>query len=69
MPRRGPRRIIVTSVGTPPPLTREILRPLALEILHVLEAKQAAERESKRVSEDGQRSERVGSGPGAQGSR
>jgi len=45
MPRRGPRRITVTAIGTPPPLTPSILRPLAMEILHRLEAKQAAERQ------------------------
>jgi len=42
MPRRGPRRITVTGVGTPPPL-----RPFAMEVLRILEAKQAAEREAK----------------------
>lgn len=43
MPRRGPRRITVIGVGTPP-LTCELLYPLPMEILHRLEAKQAAER-------------------------
>ena len=52
MPRRGPRRITVIGVGTPPPLTRLTLRPLAMEILHRLEAKHAAEREAKERQED-----------------
>ena len=46
MPRRGPRRITVIGVGTPPTLTREMLRPLAMEILHRWEAKLAAERQA-----------------------
>lgn len=44
MPRRGQRRITVIVVGTPPPLP---LRPFAMEVLRILEAKQAAEREAK----------------------
>lgn len=48
MPRGGPRRITVTAIGTPPPLTPSILRPLAMEILHRWEAKQAAERQAER---------------------
>ena len=43
MPRRGPRRTTVVGVGTPPAPTRQILYPLAMEILHRWEAKQAAE--------------------------
>jgi hypothetical protein len=60
MPRRGPRRITVLGVGTPPPVTREILRPLAMEVLRTWEAKQAADREAKRVGEDRPGSERKG---------
>lgn len=33
MPRRGPRRITVVGVGTPPPPTRRILYPLAMPLL------------------------------------
>jgi len=52
MPRRGPRRITVTAIGTPPPLTPSILRPLAMEILHRSEAKQAAERQAERERQE-----------------
>lgn len=57
MPRRGPRRITVTGVGTPPPLTRELLYPLAMEILHRLEAKQAAERRAEQERQEGRHPE------------
>lgn len=42
--RRRAQRITVIAVGTPPPLP---LRPFAMEVLRVLEANQAAEREAK----------------------
>jgi hypothetical protein len=58
MPRRGPRRITVIGVGTPPTLTREMLRPLAMEILHRWEAKQAAERQAERERKEGHHVER-----------
>lgn len=51
MPGRGPRRITVTGIGTPPTLTPQLLRPLAMEILHVLEAKQAAARQAEQERE------------------
>jgi len=44
MARRRAQRITVIAVGTPPPLP---LRPFAMEVLRVLEANQAAEREAK----------------------
>ncbi len=49
MPRRGPRRITVIGVGTRPPLP---LRPLAMEILRIWEAKQAAARQAKEIAEE-----------------
>jgi hypothetical protein len=56
MPRRGPRRITLISVGTPPPLTPRTPRPLAMEILHRLEAKQAAERQDGLERQEGRSS-------------
>ncbi len=56
MPRRGPRRITVIGVGTPPPLTRELLYPFAMEVLHRLEAKQAAERQAEQELQEGRSS-------------
>lgn len=53
MPRHGPRRITVIGVGTPPPITPLILRPLAMDILHRLEAKQAAERQAEQERQEG----------------
>lgn len=58
MPRRGPRRITVIDVGTPPPLTRELLYPLAMDILHRLEAKQAAERQAEQERQEGRSSKK-----------
>jgi hypothetical protein len=42
-----PRRITVIAIGAPSPLTSYILRTLAREILHRLEAKQAVERQAE----------------------
>lgn len=56
MPRREPRRITVVGVGTPPQLP---LRPIAMEVLRILEAKQAAEREAKRRQQDREGSRRT----------
>ena len=56
MPRRGPRRITVIGVGTPPPLTGELLYPLAMETLHRLEAKRAAERHAEQERQEGRSS-------------
>jgi hypothetical protein len=49
MARRKAQRITVIAVGTPPPLP---LRPFAMEVLRVLEANQAAEREAKRRQQE-----------------
>jgi len=59
MPRRGPRRITVIGVGTPPPLT---LRPLAMEILRIWEVKQEPERQAK-GDRGGRSSRRSGPAP------
>jgi hypothetical protein len=53
MPRRGARRIPVIGVGTPPTLTREMLRPLAMGILHRWDVKQAAEHQAERDRKEG----------------
>ena len=58
MPRRGSRRITVIGVGTPPTLTREMLRPLAMEVLHLWEAKQAAERQAEPERKEGHPAEK-----------
>ena len=58
MPRRGPRRITVIGVGTPPTLTRDMLRPLAMEILHRWEAAQAAERQAEPERKEGHPAEK-----------
>lgn len=53
MPRRGPRRINVIGVGTPPPLPPD---PLAIETVRHCEVKQAAERQpdrKQRLGRDG----------------
>jgi hypothetical protein len=55
MARRRAQRITVIAVGTLPPLP---LRPFAMEVLRVLEANQAAEREAKRRQQE----DRDGSG-------
>jgi hypothetical protein len=47
--RRRAQRITVIAVETPPPLPQ---RPFAIEILRVLEANQAAERETTRTRRD-----------------
>jgi hypothetical protein len=61
MPRRRARQITVMAVGTPPPLP---LRPFAMEVLRMLEANQAAEREAKRrQQEDRDGSEHTPPGP------
>ena len=67
MPRRGPGRITVIGVGTPPPLP---LRPLAMDILRIWEAKQAAGRQAKEIAaEDRAGSARKRSGPAPQRAR
>jgi hypothetical protein len=53
-----PRRITVTAIGTPPPLTPSILHPIAMEILHRLEAQQAAERQGELEGQEGRLSSR-----------
>ena len=60
MPRRRAQRITVIAVGTPPPLP---LRPIAIEVLRVLEANQVAEREAKWTQEERDDSERRPPGP------
>jgi pimeloyl-ACP methyl ester carboxylesterase len=49
MSRRRARSITVIAVGTPPPLP---LRPFAAEVLRMLDANQAAEREAKRMRQE-----------------
>jgi len=53
MPRRGPHCICVIGVGTTRPVTPQILRPLATEVLHRWEAKQAAERQAEQERREG----------------
>jgi hypothetical protein len=60
VPRRRAQRITVIAVGTPPPLP---LRPIAIEVLRVLEANQVAEREAKRTHQERDDSERRPPGP------
>ena len=47
MPRRGPRRITVIGVGT---RRHSRCGPLAMEILRIWEAKQAAERQVNEIA-------------------
>jgi len=47
MPGRGPHRITVIGVGTPPQLT---LRRLAVEILRIWEVKQESERPANGIA-------------------